>query len=79
MAHSKYCFIKPIKTENSYLFKNCEEEPLMGIVKYINKELLDLGVSVGDRISFTPESDYPFTVDDEKLYRMFTNNITMIL
>ena len=44
-----------------------------------NKELLDLGVSVGDRISFTPESDYPFTVDDEKLYRMFTNNITMIL
>ena len=79
MAHSKYCFIKPIKTEDSYLLKNCEEEPLMGIVKYINKELLDLGVSVGDRISFTPESDYPFTVDDEKLYRMFTNNITMIL
>ena len=78
-CHDKYCFIKPIKTEDSYLLKNCEEEPLMGIVKYINKELLDLGVSVGDRISFTPESDYPFTVDDEKLYRMFTNNITMIL
>ena len=79
MAHSKYCFIKPIKTKDSYLFKNCEEEPLMGIVKYINKELLDLGVSVGDRISFTPDSDYEFTVDNEKLYRMFTNNITMVL
>jgi len=78
-SHSKYCFIKPMSTEDSYLFKNCTEEPLFGTVKYINQELLDLGVSVGDKISFTPDSEYPFTVDDEKLYRMFTNNITMIL
>tara|TARA_R110000851_G_scaffold117098_1_gene243631 strand:+ start:3675 stop:4238 length:564 start_codon:yes stop_codon:yes gene_type:complete len=79
MAHSKYCFIKPIHTKESYLLKNCVEEPLIGEVKYINQELLDLGVSVGDQISFVPDSDYPFTVDDEKLYRMFTDNITMIL
>jgi hypothetical protein len=78
-AWGKYCFIKPMSTKDSYLFKNCKEEPLFGTVKYINQELLDLGVSVGDQISFTPESEYPFTVDDEKLYRMFTNNITMVL
>jgi hypothetical protein len=79
MAHSKYCFIKPINTKDSEIFKSCQEEPLFGIVKYINQELLDLGVSVGDEISFTPDSEYPFMVDDEKLYRMLTNNITMIL
>ena len=79
ISHSKYCFIKPISTKDSYLLKSCIEEPLFGTVKYINQELLDLGVSVGDNISFTPDSEYPFTVDDEKLYRMFTDNITMIL
>tara|TARA_R110002167_G_scaffold1992_1_gene9893 strand:+ start:7581 stop:8144 length:564 start_codon:yes stop_codon:yes gene_type:complete len=78
-AHSKYCFIKPISTKESNLLKNCKEEPLFGIVKYINQELLDLGVKVGDEISFTPDSEYPFVVDNEKLYRMFTNNITMII
>ena len=78
-AHGKYCFIKPVNTKESDILKNCKEEPLVGIVKYINQELLDLGVKVGDEISFTPDSEYPFIVDEEKLYRMFTNNITMIL
>ncbi len=76
-AHGKYCFIKPIKARESTIMKR-GEEPLMGIVKYINQELIDLGVKVGDEISFTPDSEYEFTVDDEKLYRMFTNNITII-
>ena len=78
-AHGKYCFIKPIATTKGVILKNIKEEPLFGIVKYINKELLELGVSIGDKISFTPDSEYPFIVDDEKLYRMFTNNITMIV
>tara|TARA_R110002012_G_scaffold236152_1_gene409874 strand:+ start:2371 stop:2931 length:561 start_codon:yes stop_codon:yes gene_type:complete len=77
-AHGKYCFVKPIKARESTIMKR-GEEPLIGIVKYINQELLDLGVKVGDEISFQPESEYEFTVDDEKLYRMFTNNITMVL
>ena len=79
VAHSKYCFIKPAPLEDSYILKGGNEEPLFGTIKYINQELLDLGVNVGDKISFIPDSEYPFTVDNEKLYRMFTNNITMIL
>ncbi len=78
-AYGKYCFIKPAPLQESYIFKGGNEEPLFGTIKYINQELLDLGVNVGDKISFTPDSEYPFTIDDEKLYRMFTNNITMIL
>jgi hypothetical protein len=78
-AHSKYCFVKPTNLKDSYIFKGGNEEPLLGTLKYINKELIDLGVKEGDEISFTPDSEYEFTVDGEKLYRMFTNNITMII
>ncbi len=76
-SHSKYCFIKPIDTKDSIIKKNCKEEPLMGIITYINDELISLGLSVGDEISFEPDSEYPFTIEGEKLYRMFTNNITI--
>ena len=78
-AHGKYCFIKPISLEDSYIFKGGNEEPLVGIVKYINKELELLGIQEGDKISFTPDSEYEFNIEGEKLYRMFTNNITMVL
>ena len=77
-AHDKYCFIKPVDAEDFFVEKG-KEEPLVGIIKYINKQLIDKGVKEGDRISFTPGSEYPFYVDGEKLYRMFTDNITMLL
>jgi len=76
-AHSKYCFIKPIDSKESIIMKNCNEEPLMGTIKYINDDLLSLGLVEGDQVSFEPGSEYEFTVDDEKLYRMFTNNIAI--
>lgn len=78
-AHSKYCFVKPAPLKDSYIFKGGNEEPLFGTIKYINQELIELGVKEGDEISFTPDSEYEFTIEGEKLYRMFTNNITMII
>ena len=78
-AFDKYCFVRPIKTEESVIFKNCKEEPLVGELVYSNDQLEALGVKSGDKISFTPESEYEFMVDDEKLYRMFTDNITLVL
>ena len=78
-SHGKYCFIKPVPPEESVILKPLEEEPLVGVVRYINQELLDLGVKEGDRVSFQPESEYTFEVEGEKLYRMFTKNITLIL
>ncbi len=38
-----------------------------------------MGLNVGDEISYQPESEYEFNVDGERLYRMFTNNITFSL
>ena len=76
-THSKYCFIKPLKQMESTINKNSKEEPLMGTIVYINQELLGLGLSIGDEISFEPDSEYPFYINDEKLYRMTTKNITI--
>ena len=78
-SHSKYCFVKPIPVEDSIITKNTKYEPLKGVVKYSNLELKSLGIKEGDLVIFTPESEYEFTVDNELLYRMFTNNITTVL
>ena len=77
-CHDKYCMIKPIEKKDIYLKTHVEEEPLTGIVKYSNKQLEKKGVKEGDLISFQPDSEYEYNVDGEKLYRMFTNNITLI-
>ena len=79
MGYSKYCFVKPLKAKKSYLDKNSKNEPLRGIVKYINNELIEKVVKVGDEVLYEPNSEYEFVVDDEKLYRMFTRNITVVL
>ncbi len=78
-AHGRNCFVKPSAVKKSFIDKPGEYEPLIGTVKYINEELIKLGVKEGDEISFQPESEYEFRVDDETLYRMFTNNITFIV
>tara|TARA_R100000900_G_scaffold71084_1_gene56200 strand:- start:1610 stop:2179 length:570 start_codon:yes stop_codon:yes gene_type:complete len=78
-THGKYCFVKPVDKKDSYIKKSSKYEPLTGIVKYSNKQLEKLGVKEGDQVIYQPESEYPFYVDDELLYRMFTNNITMII
>lgn len=78
-AHDKYCFIKPSEKKDSIIFKNTSEEPLIGTIRYINEQLEELGLKEGDEISYKPNSEYEFTVDGEKLYRMFTDNITLAL
>lgn len=77
-AHGKYCFIKPVDAKESFIFKS-GEEPLVGIIKYINQDLEGKGLKEGDTISFEPDSEYAFQVDGEKLYRMFTSNIKLKL
>jgi hypothetical protein len=78
-SHSKYCFIKPLEEQDYYLEKFTKEEPLVGTIRYINEDLLNLGLKIGDKICYQPDSEYEFLVDGEKLYRMFTNNITVKL
>jgi hypothetical protein len=78
-AHDRYCFVKPIKPEESFIYKPIEEEPLMGIMVYPNEYLMSKGVKPGDKICFKPDSEYEFIVDEEKLYRIYDHQITIKL
>ena len=65
-----YCFVMPLKEKNPL---NVDlEKPLQGIVKYS-----DGTVSVNDLIGFRPKSEYEFIVDNERLYRVLSNFITI--
>tara|TARA_R100001510_G_scaffold57790_1_gene67854 strand:- start:510 stop:1082 length:573 start_codon:yes stop_codon:yes gene_type:complete len=79
IGHDKYCFVKPSKIKESFIKKSGSIEPLVGTIKYINKELINLGLKEGDEIVYQPNSEYEFVIDDEVLYRMFTDNITIKL
>ena len=69
----RYCFVKPIKSINN--FNTDTEQPLMGIMKYNDNDLP--GVKVGDLVGFTPDSEYEFIIDGERLYRVLVNDISI--
>jgi hypothetical protein len=78
-AYDRYCFVKPVAATESYIKKPFTNEPLLGIMKYPNEYLLERGIKSGDMVCFSPDSEYEFTVDDEKLYRMYDHQITIKL
>ena len=78
-TYDKYCFVRPISATEYYIEKFCTEEPLMGQMVYPNEYLLSKGIKEGDYVCFSPDSEYEFTVDGEKLYRMYDHQITMKL
>lgn len=78
-AYDRFCFVKPIPTTQSYIKKPFTNEPLVGLMKYPNEYLLERGIKEGDMVCFSPDSEYEFTVDDEKLYRMYDHQITIKL
>ena len=69
-APKGYCFIKPLKAIDQFNIES--EKPLQGIVKYS-----DGTVDVDSLVGFTPNSEYEFIVDSERLYRVLSNFITI--
>lgn len=76
-SYDRYCFVRPIPATESYIKKPFSEEPLMGQMVYPNEYLLSQGIKKDDYVCFTPDSEYEFTVEGEKLYRMYDHQITM--
>ena len=70
-----YCFIKPLK--NQSVLENRKEQPNIGIVKYSNKSLEALGITPGTLITFTPNSEFEFIIEGERLYCMKSNDIAL--
>ena len=48
-------------------------------MRYPNEYLLKKCVNSGDKVSFSPDSEYEFYVDGDKLYRMFDHQINFVL
>ena len=65
-----YCFVKPLKAVDQFNIES--EKPLQGIVKYS-----DGTVDVNSLVGFTPNSEYEFVVDNERLYRVLSKFITI--
>jgi hypothetical protein len=78
-AYDRYCFVKPLPAIDCYIKKPFSEEPLMGTMVYPNEYLISKGINSGDKVCFSPDSEYEFTVDDQKLYRIYDHQITMKL
>ena len=75
LSHMDRCFVKPIA--ETALLSTDKEKPLIGIVKYDNPYLNKLGVETDMLITFTPNSEFEFIIDDERLYCMKSNNIAI--
>ena len=75
-----YCFVKPIeKIEDSIIEDNEKERPLIGVLKYLNNNLKKMGLKRNDLVGFTPESEYEFVVEKEKLYRILIKELIQII
>ena len=65
-----FCFVKPIKAKQKLNIDT--EQPLVGIVKYT-----DGSVEVNDLVGFTPNSEYEFVFEGQRLYRVYSKFITI--
>ena len=70
LAPKGYCFVKPLKAVNKFNIE--QEKPLQGVVKYS-----DGTVKLNELVGFTPNSEYEFIVDGERLYRVLSKFITI--
>ena len=74
-AHLNYCFIKPVLNKD-YL-RHRKEQPNVGIVKYSNSSLESIGITPETLITFTPNSEFEFIIEGERLYCMKSNDIAL--
>ena len=69
------CFVMPLKNNNSLEIQ--KERKLIGILKYGNKSLEALKINPGDVVGFTPNSEWDFIIDKQRVYCMKSNDIVI--
>ena len=65
-----YSFVKPIKSNNK--LTSDIEQPLVGVIKYT-----DGTFNINELVGFTPNSEYEFVINGERLYRVMNKFITI--
>jgi len=73
--HLEYCFVKPISDKSYLTFSNEKEH--FGILKYSNSSLEAVGIRSGTLVVFTPNSEFEFIIEGERLYCMKSNDIAL--
>ena len=73
--HLNYCFVAPVCNKSSLSISNEKEH--FGILKYSNSSLEAVGLTPGDLVVFTPNSEFEFIIEGERLYCMKSNNIAI--
>jgi len=74
-ASKGYCFVKPIVSK--YNLDTNIEEPLIGVLKYLDDGLEATGLQKDDLVGFSPDDEYEFVIDGQRLYRVMTQFITI--
>ena len=69
-AMPSYSFVQPIKSNNK--LASDTEQPLVGIIKYT-----DGAFDINTLVGFTPNSEYEFVINGERLYRVMNKFITI--
>jgi hypothetical protein len=75
MSFGDRCFIKPLK--NIDHLKLDKEQRLIGILKYGNSSLKALKINEGDLVGYTPNGEFEFVVEGQRLYCMKSNDIVI--
>ncbi len=70
-----YCFVKPLKQDDSFL--SDKEKAHMGVLKHLGDDLRSFNIKDNDLVGFTPNSEYEFVIDDQRLYRVPLNSIAI--
>jgi uncharacterized protein YneR len=74
-SYNDRCFIKPIKNTNQ--FKLDKEQKYIGVLKYGNDSLKELGINPGDLVGYKPYGEFEFIIDNQRLYCMKSNDIVI--
>lgn len=79
-ATKHWCFIRPVDyVQDSEILKSDREQKHTGVVVYSNSVLDAMGITEGTVVGFTRNSEYAFEVEGEKMYRMKTDDICLIV
>lgn len=68
MSVDTHVFVEPIREVKKWIGE--VEVEHTGIIKYLNDDMLKLGIKEGDKIAFGRDSEYAFEIFGEQLYLM---------
>ena len=69
------CFVAPIKDTQDITAD--KEKRLVGILKYGNRSLKALEINPGDVVGFTPNREWEFLIEKQRLYCIKSNDIVI--